>query len=55
MWCCPEPAEMEELWDEVGTIVAEWREGVGGPDEKGDAGSVTHIRWLFVATSFAMV
>ena len=33
--------------------MAEFNDGVGGPDEKGDEGSVIQSRWLFVATSFA--
>lgn len=52
-WCWPEPAEIDEEWDEVGTIVAVCRDGVGGPDEDGEIGSVTQRRWLFVATSLA--
>jgi len=55
MWCCPLGVEKEEEWLEVGTIVAVWREGVGGPDELGDTGSVSHIRCDFVATSLATV
>jgi hypothetical protein len=36
--------------------VAECREGVGGPEEDGEEeGSVIHMRWDFVATSFATV
>lgn len=49
------PAEMEEAWLEVGASVAEWMDGVGGPEEAGDAGSVIHKRWDLVATSFATV
>ena len=47
--------EIDELCDEVGTSVAGWVKGVGGPDDDGDTGSVTHMRWLLVATSFATV
>jgi hypothetical protein len=52
---CVDEEEIEEPCDEVGTNVAGWAEGVGGPDEDGEAGSVTHNRWLFVATSLATV
>ena len=45
---------MEE-WLDVGTSVAECSDGVGGPDEEGDTGSVIHMRWDLVATSFATV
>jgi len=41
---CAEGEEMEEPWDEVGTKVAGWVEGVGGPEEDGDAVSVIHNR-----------
>ena len=44
MWCWPEPADMEEECDEVGTIVAVCSDGVGGPEEDGEIGSVTHNR-----------
>lgn len=47
--------EIDELCDEVGTRVAGWAKGVGGPEDEGETGSVTHIRWLLVATSFATV
>lgn len=36
--------EMEELWDEVGTMVAVCVRGVVGPEEDGEAGSVIHNR-----------
>ena len=55
MWCWPLPAEMELEWLDVGTRVALWRDGVGGPEEEGETGSVIHMRWLFVATSLATV
>jgi len=51
----PLPMDSEEEWLEVGTRVTECKEGVGGPDELGETGSVIHIRWDFVATSFATV
>ena len=48
--------EKLEEWLDVGTRVAECRDGVGGPDEDGDAaGSVIHILCDFVATSLATV
>ena len=34
-------------------MVADEREGVGGPEDDGDMGSVIQSRWLLVATSFA--
>lgn len=37
------PAGNEELCEDVGTIVAECIDGVGGPEDIGDKGSVTHI------------
>lgn len=43
-WFWPDALEIEELCDEVGTSVAEFNDGVGGPDEKGDEGSVTQRR-----------
>lgn len=46
---------MEELCVDIGTIVAVCRAGVGGPEDMGDTGSVTHILWLLVATSLATV
>ena len=49
------PLDIEELCELVGTSVAGWIDGVGGPLEDGDIGSVIHILWLFVATSFATV
>ena len=51
---CPLGAEIEEC-EEVGTSVAEWIDGVGGPEEEGEAGSVTQSRCLSVATSLAVV
>lgn len=36
-------------------MVAEWLDGVGGLEVDGEAGSVIHSRWLFVATSLATV
>lgn len=51
-WNCPDAAE---LWEDVGTNVAVWRDGVVGAEDIGESGSVTHIRWLFVATSLATV
>lgn len=47
--------ERETLCDEVGAKIAEWVDGVGGPEEDGEAGSVIHNRWLLVATSLATV
>ena len=44
IWCWPEPAEIEELCDDTGAMVADERDGVGGPDEDGDIGSVTQRR-----------
>jgi hypothetical protein len=44
IWDWPDADEIEELCEEVGTRVAGWADGVGGPDEDGDIGSVTHIR-----------
>lgn len=35
---------MDELWLDMGTIVAVCNDGVGGPEDIGDIGSVTHIR-----------
>lgn len=52
---CEEGDEMEEPWNEVGTIVAVWVKGVVGPEDDGEAGSVIHNRWLFVATNLATV
>jgi hypothetical protein len=53
IWCWPVPAEIDDECAEVGTSVAVWSEGVGGPEEEGDSGSVTQSRWLLVATSLA--
>jgi len=36
--------DTEEEWLDVGTSVADCRDGVGGPEELGDTGSVIHIR-----------
>lgn len=36
-------------------MVAVCVSGVVGPEEDGEAGSVIHNRWLFVATSLATV
>jgi hypothetical protein len=55
IWNWPDAEDIEELWEEVGTRVAGWIDGVGGPEEDGDTGSVTHIRWLLVAISLATV
>lgn len=55
MWLWPMPLDIEELCELVGTSVAGCIDGVGGPLEDGDTGSVIHILWLFVATSFATV
>ena len=55
IWDWPEAEEIDELCDDVGTRVAGWVDGVGGPEEDGEIGSVTHIRWLLVAMSFATV
>lgn len=49
------PLDMADEWLEVGTSVAVWREGVGGPEETGETGSVIHMRWDLVATSLATV
>ena len=46
---------MAEEWLEVGTKVALCNDGVGGPDETGETGSVIHIRCDFVATNLATV
>lgn len=54
-WLWPLPADIEELCEDVGTNVAGWIDGVGGPLDSGETGSVIHIRWLFVATSLATV
>ena len=53
--CWPLPLEMADEWLDVGTRVAVWRDGVGGPEETGETGSVIHIRWDLVATSLATV
>lgn len=53
MWCCPDPADIDEECDDVGTSVAVCRDGVGGPEDEGETGSVIHRRWLLVATSLA--
>ena len=54
MW--PEVAWLKlDEWLDVGTSVAECSDGVGGPDEDGETGSVIHILCDFVATSFATV
>lgn len=55
MWPALAPCEKLDEWLDVGTSVAECSEGVGGPDEEGETGSVIHIRCDFVATSFATV
>lgn len=47
--------EILDEWLDVGASVAVCSEGVGGPDEEGEIGSVIHIRCDFVATSFATV
>lgn len=52
-WVWPELTESDDECEDVGTSVAVWRDGVGGPDEEGEIGSVTQRRWLFVATSLA--
>ncbi len=36
--------DTEEEWLDVGTSVADCRDGVGGPEELGDTGSVIHMR-----------
>lgn len=46
---------IEEKCEDGWTRVAEWVEGVGGPEDEGEAGSVTQRRWLSVATSLAVV
>jgi hypothetical protein len=43
------------MWLDVGAMVAVCKEGVGGPDEDGETGSVIHIRCDFVATNLATV
>lgn len=55
MYCCPLLEEMDDEWLEVGTKVAVCKDGVGGPDEDGEMGSVIHMRCDFVATSLATV
>ena len=42
-------------WLDVGIRVAACKEGVGGPEDEGEMGSVIHILCDFVATSFATV
>ena len=54
-WLPVLPCERIEEWLDVGTKVAECKDGVGGPEEEGETGSVIHILCDFVATSFATV
>jgi hypothetical protein len=48
-------ATVDEEEDEGPTGWLGWRRGVAGALGDGDADSTTHMRWDFVATSFATV